>query len=120
LLIGHSLVKAGFPLPCGVVQHAKELFQGLKLIPAEERHKILESISTNAFRDEDRSSEKLLMHLDGDEFTAQEAVEYLEVSMSTFRRYAKAGKLHPSSNVGRNQMYAVKVLKKFKRVFASQ
>ena len=64
--------------------------------------------------------EELFGHLAGDEFTAQEAVEYLEVSMSTFRRYMNAGKLHPSSNVGQNQMYAVKDLKKFKRAFAAQ
>jgi hypothetical protein len=99
---------------------AKELFQGLSLIPKEERKKIFESISTNAFGDEDRSYEKLFAHLAGDEFTAQEAVEYLEVSMSTFRRYVKAGKLHPSSNVGRKQMYAVKDLKKFKRACSTQ
>ena len=99
---------------------AEDLFQDLKLMPVAERQKFFVILSTNAFRDEDMSHEELFGHLAGDEFTAQEAVEYLEVSMSTFRRYVNAGKLYPSSNVGRNQMYAVKDLKKFKRAFAKQ
>ena len=96
---------------------AEDLFQDLKLMPATERQKFFVILSTNAFRDEDMSHEQLFGHLAGDEFTAQEAVEYLEVSMSTFRRYINAGKLNPSSNVGRNQMFAVKDLKKIKRAF---
>jgi len=39
--------------------------------------------------------------------------------MSTFRRYVTAGKLIPSSNVGRNQMFAVPDLKKFKKVLTA-
>lgn len=99
---------------------AEDLFQDLKLMPATERQKFFVILSTNAFRDENMSHEELFGNLAGDAFTAQEAVEYLEVSMSTFRRYVNAGKLNPSSNIGRNQMYAVKDLKKFKRAFATQ
>ena len=99
---------------------AEDLFQDLKLMPATERQKFFVILSTNAFRDENTSHEELFGNLAGDAFTAQEAVEYLEVSMSTFRRYVNAGKLNPSSNIGRNQMYAVKDLKKFKRAFATQ
>ena len=99
---------------------AEDLFQDLKLMPATERQKFFVILSTNAFRDENMSHEELFGNLAGDAFTAQEAVEYLEVSMSTFRRYVNAGKLYPSSNIGRNQMYAVKDLKKFKRAFATQ
>jgi hypothetical protein len=57
--------------------------------------------------------------LAGDEFIAQEAVEYLDISMSTFRRYVTAGKFIPTSNVGRNQMFAVPDLKKFKKVLTA-
>lgn len=96
---------------------AEDLFQDLKHMPTTERQKFFVILSTNAFRDEDMSHEQLFGHLAGDEFTAQEAVEYLEISMSTFRRYVNSGNLTPSSNVGRNQMFAVKDLKKFKRAF---
>jgi hypothetical protein len=99
---------------------AEDLFQDLKLMPATERQKFFVILSTNAFRDDDMSHEQLFGHLAGDEFTAQEAIEYLEVSMSTFRRYVNAGKLNPSSNVGRNQMFSVKDLKKFKRAYSRQ
>lgn len=96
---------------------AEDLFQDLKHMPATERQKFFVILSTNAFRDENMSHEQLFGHLAGDEFTAQESAEYLEVSMSTFRRYVTAGKLNPNSSVGRNQMFAVKDLKKFKRAF---
>ena len=36
-------------------------------------------------------------HLGGDAFTASEAAEYLEVLMSTFRRYVTNGKLKSSA-----------------------
>lgn len=61
------------------------------------------------------SHEQLFGHLAGDEFTAKEASEYLEVSMSTFRRVVTSGKLEPSSVVGRNQMFSVTNLKSFKK-----
>lgn len=54
-------------------------------------------------------------HLSGDEFTAEEAAEYLEVSMPTLRRLVTGGRLNPSSTVSRNQMFAVPELKTFKR-----
>lgn len=68
-----------------------------------------------AFRDDDMSHEELFGHLASDNFTAQEASEYLEVSMSTFRRFVASGKLNPGSTVGRNQMFAVVDLKAFKK-----
>lgn len=94
---------------------AEGLFQDLKLMPVAERQKFFVILSTNAFRGEDMSHEELFGHLTGDEFTAQEAAEYLEVSMSTFRRFVAGGKLNPNSTVGRNQMFAVPDLKAFKK-----
>ena len=72
-------------------------------------------MSANAFRGDDMSHEQLFGHLTGDNFTAQEAAEYLEVSMSTFRRFVTSGKFKKSSTVGRNQMFAVADLKSFKK-----
>ncbi len=94
---------------------AEDLFQDLKKMPTAERQKFFVILSTNAFRGEDMSHEELFGHLANDNFTAQEAAEYLEVSMSTFRRFVLGGRLAPSSTVGRNQMFAVPDLKAFKK-----
>jgi len=94
---------------------AEDLFQDLKQMPITERQKFFVILSTNAFRGDDMSHEQLFGHLTEDNFTAQEATEYLEVSMSTFRRFVASGKLKPSSTVGRNQMFAVADLKAFKK-----
>ena len=94
---------------------AEDLFQYLKQMPVTERQRFFVILSTNAFRGQDLSHEELFGHLAGDEFTAREAAEYLEVSMSTFRRFVVGGKLNPSSTVGRNQMFAVPALKSFKK-----
>ena len=94
---------------------AEDLFRDLKQMPVTERQRFFVILSTNAFRGEDLSHEELFGHLAGDEFTAQEAAEYLEVSMSSFRRFVTGGKLSPSSTVGRNQMFAVPALKAFKK-----
>lgn len=59
--------------------------------------------------------QELFGHLATDAFTAQEAAEYLEVSISTFRRFVASGKLTPSSTVGRSQMFKVPALKAFKK-----
>lgn len=94
---------------------AEGLYQDLKQMPAAERQKFFVILSTKAFRGEDMSHEELFGHLASDEFTAKEAAEYLEVSMSTFRRIVAGGKLNPSSTVGRNQMFGVPELKAFKK-----
>lgn len=94
---------------------AEELFQDLKQMPTAERQKFFVILSTNAFRGDDMSHEELFGHLASDEFTAQDAAEYLEVSMSTFRRIVASGKLSPSSSVGRNQMFSAPELKTFKK-----
>lgn len=94
---------------------AEDLFQGLQHMPATERQRFFSLLSANAFRGEDLSHEELFGHLSGDQFTANEAAEYLEVSMSTFRRLVASGRLNPSSTVGRNQMFAVPELKAFKK-----
>ncbi|MDO8465282.1 MAG: DNA-binding protein [Gallionella sp.] len=94
---------------------AEDLFQDLKKMPTVERQKFFVILSTNAFRGDDMSHEELFGHLAGEEFTAHEAAEYLEVSMSTFRRFIAGGKLNPSSTVGRNQMFAAPELKAFKK-----
>lgn len=94
---------------------AEDLFQDLKQMPTTERQKFFVILSANAFRNDDMTHEQLFGHLASDNFTAQEATEYLEVSISTFRRFVASGKLKPSSTVGRNQMFSVADLKVFKK-----
>lgn len=58
--------------------------------------------------------EQLFDHLANEEFTAHEAAEYLEISMSTFRRYVHDGKVKPSGESGLNQLFSASHLKTFK------
>lgn len=51
----------------------------------------------------------------GAEFTGDEAAEYLEVSVSTFRRYVQGQKISPVRVVGRNQFFSAADLKSFKK-----
>lgn len=95
---------------------AEDLFQDLKQLPAIELQKFFGILSARAFRSDDLSHEQLFGHLADDTFTAAEAAEYLEVSLSTFRRHVAGGKLVPSAAVGRNQLFAVPDLKRFKKV----
>ena len=94
---------------------AENLYQNLKQMPVEERQKFFGILSANAFQNEDMSYEQLFGHLAQDAFTAAQAMEYLEVSQSTFRRFVASQKLVPASTVGRSQMFAVPDLKAFKK-----
>lgn len=69
----------------------------------------------NLFRDENSTCAQVFGHLTDAEFTAQEAAEYLEVSIATLRRYVHGGKLRPCKVVGRNQLFAAYELRALKR-----
>jgi len=94
---------------------ADELFHDLEIMPANERARFFLLLAINAFGDESMSHEQLFGHLANGEFTAHEAAEYLEVSMSTFRRYVHDGKVKPNGELGRNQLFSTRHLKIFKR-----
>lgn len=94
---------------------AEELFHDLKTMPASERTRFFTLLAVNAFGDENLNHEQVFGHLGNDAFTAQEAAEYLEISISTLRRYVHDGKLKPSSALGRNQLFATADLKALKR-----
>lgn len=93
---------------------AEELFMTVRSMPATERVRFFALLGANAFQ-EDYSHEQVFGDLADDEFTAREAAEYLEVSLATFRRYVQSGKIISSHAVGRNQFFATKDLKSFKR-----
>ncbi|AGW92004.1 hypothetical protein N234_18360 [Ralstonia pickettii DTP0602] len=49
------------------------------------------------------------------DFTTAEAAEYMEVSIATFRRLVRDGKLTARVEVGRRQLFCVADLRAFKR-----
>jgi excisionase family DNA binding protein len=61
------------------------------------------------------SHSDLFGHLKEERFSAQDAAEYLEISMPTFRRYVQSGKVIPAEIVGRSQLFSsgeLRILKK--------
>jgi excisionase family DNA binding protein len=61
------------------------------------------------------SHSQLFGHLKNSLFSADEAAQYLEVSMPTFRRYVQVGKLKPTQNVGRSQLFSSADLRRLKQ-----
>ena len=94
---------------------AEELMRHLGEMPAQERLKFFAMVGQRAFRDGNLSHEEVFGHLAEDDFTAAEAAEYLEISMATFRRFVRDGKLTSHATVGRSQLFSVADLKAFKR-----
>ncbi|CAB3804766.1 helix-turn-helix domain-containing protein [Pararobbsia alpina] len=98
-------------------QTAESVFQDLKTLPSSEQMRFFAILGRQALQStqDNVSHEEVFGHLAEDEFTSVEAADYLEVSMSTFRRCVRDGKLKASSKMGRNQLFATKDLKAFKR-----
>ena len=48
-------------------------------------------------------------------FSAEEAAEYLEVSLPTLRRYVQSGKLQPTTVIGRSQLFSSSDLRLLKQ-----
>ena len=59
--------------------------------------------------------EQVFGHLRNTAFSAEEAAEFLEISLTTFRRYVQAGRLKPTSIIGRNQLFSSADLKLLKQ-----
>lgn len=100
---------------------AEQLFENLRQMPVTERDKFFRLLSIEAFGEpESMSHEELFGHLDDAEFTAAEAAEYLEVSIPTFRRHVRAGKIKASSEVGTTHLYRLEALTEFKKALHSK
>ncbi len=91
-----------------VYAHFIQLAQG-------ERAKFFALLATPGVEPENSTHEQVFGHLAGTTFTAAEAAEYLDVSISTFRRYVADGRISASNAMGRNQLFATRDLKAFKR-----
>jgi excisionase family DNA binding protein len=94
---------------------AQAVFHEFRKLPSNERAKFYELLGEGSVCEENFSHEQVFGHLAGDEFSAADAADYLEISMSTFRRYVAEGKLKASNEIGRNQLFSTKDLKAFKR-----
>lgn len=94
---------------------ATEVFQNFRKLPISERTRFLELLAAGVMQGDNFTHEEVFGNLLEAEFSSQEAADYLDVSMSTFRRYVRDGKIVASSEVGRNQLYSTKALKAFKR-----
>jgi excisionase family DNA binding protein len=95
---------------------AQNLYRSFNQMPEAEKKSFFELIFARLFSEQvaDASHEQLFGHLKEAQFTAQEAAEYLEVSLSTLRRMVASNKLYPAKTVGRNQFFAASDLKALK------
>jgi excisionase family DNA binding protein len=99
-----------------MIMTAETLFSSLQQMPSHEREKFFSLIARRAFSNGDNLSHaELCGHLQDSEFTADEAAEYLGVSIATFRRYCKQGKVAASSIVGTSHLYPLATLRQLKR-----
>ena len=94
---------------------AEALFAQVKQMPAKERIKFFSLIAISAFKDSDYSHDQVFGRLKNEAFSAEEAAEYLEVSLPTLRRYVQSGKLKPYTVIGRSQLFSSTDLRLFKQ-----
>lgn len=94
---------------------AATVFQEFRNLPTNERIKFYALLGEAAVEQENYSHKDVFGHLAEDEFTSADAAAYLDVSMSTFRRYVNDKKLIASSEMGRNLLFSTKDLKAFKK-----
>ena len=94
---------------------AEDLFAHVQKMSSKERIKFFSLIAINAFQDTDYTHEQVFGHLRNATFSAEEAAEFLEVSVPTLRRYVQVGRLKPSSTLGRSQLFSTADLKLLKQ-----
>jgi len=94
---------------------AENIFSDLQKTSPAERQKFFNFLAEKAFSDEgDCSHEELFGDLRDAYFTANEAIEYLEISMATFRRYIRDGKISSSTEVGNSKLFLADDLRRLK------
>ena len=92
---------------------AEDIFSHVQQMPAKERIRFFSLIATSAFK-EDSTHEEVFGHLKNTRFSAEQAADYLEVSLPTLRRYVQSGRLKPSHIVGRSQLFSTADLRRLK------
>lgn len=94
---------------------AEDLYREMRRMPASERVRFFSLLTSQAFATDEFTHEQVFGEIHQEPFSANEAAEYLEISLPTLRRYVQRGKLAPSHVVGRNQMFSAAALRNFKR-----
>jgi len=94
---------------------AEDLFAQVQKMSSKERVKFFSLIAINAFQEPEYTHEQVFGHLRNATFSAEEAAEFLEVSLPTLRRYVQAGRLKPTSIIGRSQLFSSTDLKLLKQ-----
>ena len=94
---------------------AADVLSDLQALPATERSKFFVLLGNQAFNNENFTHEEVFGHLNREPFTVKEAAEYLEMSVTHFRRYVQGGKIGPVQTIGRNQLFAAHDLRALKR-----
>lgn len=61
-----------------------------------------------------QTHEEVFGHLKNTRFSAEQAAEYLEVSLATLRRYVQSGRLKPSHIMDRSQLFSTADLRRLK------
>ena len=92
---------------------AEDIFSHVQQMPAKERIRFFSLIAISAFK-EDSTHEEVFGHLKDTRFSAEQAAEYLEISLPTLRRYVQSGRLKPSHVVGRSQLFSTADLRRLK------
>lgn len=95
---------------------AEELLAAMTRLPAGERVRFFTLLGQSTIEREDYTHAEVFHDALDSELTATEAAEYLEVSVSTLRRYVQGAKLNPARTVGRNQFFDPLELRAFKRI----
>lgn len=85
---------------------AEDLFTQVQKMSAKERIKFFSLVAINAFKETDYTHDQVFGHLKTEAFSAEEAAEYLEISIPTLRRYVQSGRLKPSTTIGRSQLFS--------------
>jgi len=96
---------------------AENLFLQIKEMPEKERVKLFTLVVNNAFRDQENySHDEVFGHLRTELFSAEEAANYLEISLPTLRRLVQSQRLKPKKIIGRSQFFNVEDLKILKHL----
>jgi excisionase family DNA binding protein len=99
---------------------AEDVFAQVKQMSSKERIKFFSLIAINAFQETDYTHEQVFGHLRNATFSADEAAEFLEMSLPTLRRYVQAGRLKPSAVIGRSQLFSSTDLKLLKQKMSKE
>lgn len=95
---------------------AEDVFSQIQRMPESERLRFFSLVAKNAFQTDNFTHDDVFGHLKDERFSAQDAAEYLEVSMPTFRRYVQSNKITPIDTVGRSQLFASVDLRQLKKI----